>query len=119
MPKNLVEMFVYGTIALAILFLLFSTIIMPQFSSSYRYAQALCWDNTTANCDYSPVTNLTEVLVGTNCTGQMEDSSNTAWCQRVLTAGDYRATNQGIVLLVLVIALIGFGVMFISRIRKV
>lgn len=70
--SNIINNVIYGAIGLTVLFLLMSTIVLPNFNTSY---------NTT-------VTGLSST------------------------------TLQGIMLLVLVLALIGFGVQYIPKARK-
>lgn len=68
---GIINKVVYGAIGLTVLFLLFSTIVLPQFNTTYNYT----------------VTGLSST------------------------------TSQGLFLLVLVLALVGFGVAYIPRMR--
>ena len=71
-PMSIVNTIVIGAIGLTVLFLLMSTIVLPQFNASYN----------------TPVTGLSS------------------------------ATLQGLLLLVLVLALIGFGIRYMPSARK-
>lgn len=124
-------------VALGIIFILAANLILPYFSSSYRYCQDLRWEGATGN-------------VYTNCTNRYQDAFNTSYvacvyetigdvcvshtengitspinnnatnissyCLNCLTAGGYRIATRGLVLLVLVLGLIGFGIYFLPRI---
>jgi len=120
-----------GTVALGVAMVLLATLILPQFSSSYRYCQARTWQGAVGN-------------VYTNCTNRYQDAFNTSFvdassgthtengatdpvttdnanaesfCLDCTTLGGYRTTMQGITLLVFVLAIIGFGIYFIPKVR--
>jgi hypothetical protein len=110
---------IYTAIALAIIFLMLSTIIMPYFSPAYRYAQATCWTNTSSKCDYDATVNTTVI---TNTSANVCNfASNTDFgvtgnmCQAIVTAGGYRLINQTLMLLTFFLAMIGFALRFIPR----
>lgn len=69
---SIINKIVYGSIGLTVMFLLMSTIVLPQFNTSYNY----------------PVTGLSS------------------------------ATSQGLFLLVLVLALVGFSIQYLPSTRK-
>lgn len=106
---------IYMALALGLLFLMIPTVIMPSFSSSYRFAQVTCWTNTTANCDYDTTVNTTPLTTSQVSCGASEYGAATSYCQRISTAGGYRTANQAIILLLLVVAMIGFAVYFVKK----
>ncbi len=124
---------VYGTVGLLLLFLMASSVFMPFFSSSWRYCQARQWNCGVAgvytNCTsrYQDPFNTTVVdpSTGTHTEGGLTDpvdtdttqAACTHYCLNCETAGGYRTSAQGLLLLVLVIALIGFGVRYLPRMR--
>lgn len=110
---TLLKKMIMGGIILAIIFVLLGNLIMPQFSTAWRYAQDLCWTNVTASCDYDTTVNTTVITNANTCTGSGYAQGDL--CQAVQTAGGYRVANQGLMILILIIALIGFALTFWSK----
>lgn len=106
-------------VALLVLFLLASTLILPQFSSSYNptSCSATNWiDNSTyyaSDCsEYA--TSIGSASVIQNSTPQScPDESN--FCCLGCSNWSFRTTSRGMILLVLVIALIGLGLYFLPK----
>lgn len=121
------------SIGLLILFLFATTLILPQFSSSYRYCQGLEWKGAAGdvytNCTarYQEEFNETEVAQrAAGATGSHtengvtspvdDDAINvTSYCLNCETAGGYRTANQGLNLLILTLALVGFALIFLPK----
>jgi len=112
-----VDKIIYGGIALAVLFLMLSTIVLPFFSSSYRFAQATCWTNTTSQCDYDIATNTTVISSALACSASVFPTglSGVTMCQAISTAGGYRSMTQAAILLVFFLAIIGFALRFMPK----
>lgn len=120
------------SVGLLVLFLLGSTLIMPQFSKAWKYCQALQWNPDEggalgANCT-TPYTNTNSTPVVNETTKHTEegdtwpvDQDSTAiegvdyYCLNCDTPGGYRTTVQGLVILVLSLALIGFAIKFLPK----
>lgn len=119
-------------IGLLVLFLLGSTLIMPQFSSAWRYCQEVKWTGAnagvTTNCTYdddpahfnnsminvSTTYTYTRSGVGTYDIDATADGASSL-CLGCLTAGGWRTSTQGLLLLVLVAALVTFALYFFKR----
>lgn len=114
-----VKSIVYGVVALMIVFLVFGALVMPYFSSAWRFAQDVCLTpsdtgDTVGNCTYDKTANTTVIVAGDHiCTGNDENSTAGIWCQKVQTAGGYRISTQGLLLLILVMALVGTALYFL------
>jgi hypothetical protein len=117
MATNLIDKVIYGAIAMAILFAMLSIIVLPYFSSSYRFAQSTCWTNTTANCDYDSTVNTTVIASTQACSAGVFPAglSGGIMCQAIVTAGGYRVINQSLMILVFFLAILGFALMFMPR----
>lgn len=122
------------SLGLVVLVVVASSILLPQFSTSWRYCQAREWKcadgGTTTNCTTPYATsNTTQVVL--NATGsatshtelgltesvETDDCSNHTnvdnFCLNCDTAGGYRSATQGLLLLGLVLGLMGLGIKFI------
>lgn len=118
-------------IGMMLLFILASTLIMPQFSKAWRYCQAKEWVGTqggvltncttpyqTANTTFVDNTTATHTEDGeTNPRDTDTDGGTNRFCLNCKTLGGYRTTVQGLVVLVLMLALITFGLHFFPRRR--
>ena len=124
-----VSAIVMGAIGLVILFLLASTLIIPQFSNAWRFCSNKQWEGATGgvytNCSsrYQDAFNQTSVLAdSTHHTEEGEtnpvnaDSLNsTQYCLNCSVQGGFRSTVQGLVLLIMVLGLIAFGLRYMKR----
>jgi len=115
-------------IGLLLVFLLSAAIVMPRFSDSWRYCQDVRWDCAAAgavtNCTYDDnVEHFNNSYVDTSTGARYTRSGIGTYdvvlgaecsdmCLRCITAGGYRASAAGLQLLILVLALIGFGLLF-------
>lgn len=124
-----ISYFVYGAIALALLFILTTSIIMPQFNTTYNYpscvANSTTWYNasryagTTTVCQVYNTSTLDQTVGLQACYGtDGATGENSSVCCRTCTNFSWRSSGQGLFVLVLVMALIGFAVAFIMKIRK-
>lgn len=118
------------SVGLLLLFLLASTLILPNFSKAWRFCQAKQWNPDDggllgANCT-TPYTNAnTSAVTGTPHTEDGETvpaevdidpyESIDVYCLNCETLGGYRTTVQGLVLLALALALIGFAMIFLPK----
>lgn len=130
--SSILDKIILGAVALGLAFVIISSLILPYFSSAYRYCQALQWEGA-------------EGSVYTNCSNRYQDAFNTSFvdtvtrshteggitspveadtgnatdpfCLNCETLGGYRVPMQGMVLLVLVLAIVGFGVYFMPKVR--
>lgn len=118
---------VFGSVALLMIYLLASTMIMPFFSQAWRYCQQKHWvvaqGGVNTNCTLIYQTaNTTAVTQGAATHTELGETIPLAadsgiadnYCVNCGAAGGYRVSNQGLQLFVLIIALIGFGVSFMS-----
>lgn len=132
--SNILNKIVAGTVALALIYVIVASLVLPYFSSSYRYCQALQWEgaegNVYTNCTnrYQDEFNTTFLsCFGTTCTTHTENGKTspvrttavnlTSYCLNCATLGGYRGAMQGIVLLILVLGLVGFGVYMMPKRR--
>lgn len=122
---NPISKILYGGIGLTILFVLVSTVILPNFATTYNYCQNPAWkpDNSSSG-------------VYTNCTDRVQDAYNstpsptdypitvdtaedyrnyTNLCLNCDTRGGFSTTLKGITVFILVIAMIAFGVWFWNK----
>ena len=114
---------IYIGIALAVLFIMLSTMVMPYFSTAFRYAQDVCWTGTAANCDYDTNTNSTVITNSTAVTGTglygvcAPTATNfaTAMCLHITTAGGYRSITQAVILLIFFFTILGFALRFLPK----
>jgi hypothetical protein len=109
-------------------FVLLATMILPQFSLAWRFCQARAWyvaNGSYTNCSARYSVNSTPVTTNDTHTENGEtipfgdgDFDNPTgvreYCQNCDTAGGYRQTNQGLLLLVLVIGLVGIAVAYLK-----
>lgn len=123
---SVVNKLIYGGIALALLFILASTVMLPYFSTAWRYCQALQWvgahGSSYTNCTVPYQTSNTSAVSGTSHTENgitspvATDSGNSdEFCLNCATQGGYRTTVQGLSVLILVIGLIAFGLHFFGK----
>lgn len=112
-------------IAMAVLFVMLGTVVLPFFQDTY----------SKATCQ-NPAWNCANAGAYTNCTNRIQDAYNTTplptdypivestagdttWCSHLCldceTAGSYRTTAQGLLVLGLIVAVIGFAVYFMRR----
>ena len=120
---------VYGAVAILILVVLASALLLPEFGKSYGYCVAPVWkmdtDYSASNCsdgvtrggNASAITAAGSYAANNGitypCTTDCNpDSAN--FCVNCDTRGGYRTSNQGLLLLVLVMALIGIGLTYIK-----
>ncbi len=123
-----VNTIIYVGIALTVMFLLLAVLVLPQFSRSYRYCQDLQW-NPDNSSDYAECPNRywdaqNTSVVSTSPYSQTTDDetisapvpdlAGTLFCINCETEGGYRSANQGLVLLIIVMGLIGFAIRFIK-----
>lgn len=126
--KDLLTKAVGVGIGLLILFLLFSTLIMPQFSTAWRYCQGREWVGATggtltncttpyqnSNTSYVNPAGATHTESGQTDPVVTDNDAADQFCLNCATVGGYRATNQGLTLLILVMGLIGFALRFFPR----
>lgn len=119
----------YG-IALVIVFLLASTLILPQFSNAWRYCQAKEWvgthGGTQTNCTVPYTAANTSAVApagGTHTEGGETNAVDTdtvgtdIYCLNCNTEGGYRSTVQGLTFLMLALGFIYFAVNFIPSRR--
>ena len=117
------------SIGLVIVFVISSSILLPQFSTAWKYCQAREWvatqggvltncttPYTTANTSFVDTTGGTHTESGLTSpinadTGAPVD----AFCLNCSTLGGYRTTVQGLVLLLLVLFLVAIGLRFFGR----
>lgn len=118
----------YG-IALLVVFLLASTIVMPQFSNAWRYCQNRQWNPDHANAQGANCTNLYQNATNDSAisgvseftmnglTSNVEDGGENVayYCLNCDVAGGYRTTIQGLAVLTLVMGLIGFAIYFLPK----
>jgi len=119
---------VYGSIALLVLFVLFSSVVMNYFRSSHTtfgycrsnstslQACSNCNNTATASLGYGRFYDLCYAQVeGRNSTGDTygTDQNNTH-CWGCGNWG-FRATARGLFVLIFALALVGFAVAFIRR----
>lgn len=112
-------------IGLMILFLIASTLIMPNFSTAWRYCQAREWvgadGGTLTNCT-TPYQNANTTFVD-NGTGIHTENGRTdpvasdnteanSFCLNCSVAGGYRPTVQGLVVLAMVLGFVAFAIYF-------
>lgn len=124
---------VYGAVAILILFILASTIMLPEFRKSWQYCQNPRWraDNQSVgtNCTNEIAFNNTPITsAGTwtaddgksyVCGGDQDCTTATSrFCVNCDTLGGYRTSTQGLVLLILVMGIVGIAVAFIPKLRK-
>jgi len=116
----------YG-VGLLILFLLGSTLIMPHFSSAWKYCQAREWNPDMggllgANCSI-PYTNANTSAVTASphteggLTSPVEEAGENVdvYCLNCERPGGYRTTVQGLTVLALALGLIGFALYFFPK----
>ena len=117
------------SIGLVIVFIIGSSILMPQFSSAWKFCQAREWVATQGgvmtNCTtpyQTANTSFVDTTGGTHTEGGLASPINAdtgvpvdAFCLNCSTLGGYRGTVQGLVLLLLVLFLIGVGMRFFGR----
>lgn len=127
---------VYLAIGLVLLFILSSALIFPLFRNSYEYGFGTtpcnrdgCTSATgliNPNCATGSATPLTctscNVSAGysfflSNCYSLITWTNDTH-CYQCTAFNSYKATNQGLLLLVLVIGLVFFAVTFIKYLKK-
>ena len=116
-------------LGLALVFIITSSILLPQFSSAWRYCQARQWVATQGgvmtNCT-TPYQTANTTFVDTTGTSHTEGglasplNSDTGvgvdrFCLNCSTAGGYRTTVQGVLLLVLVLFLVAIGLRYFGR----
>jgi len=120
--SNIINRVIYGGIGLVMLFLLSSTLILPQLDGAMdRSCSSITWrcadGGVKTNCTYD---------MGTNTTSTPTDypiiettAGDHVWCSEQCLScddsGGFRTTTQGLLLLVIVIGLIGFAVYFMRR----
>ena len=126
---GLVNTLVMGAIGLTVLFLLASTLILPYFSTAYRFCSNKQWEGATGgvytNCSnrYQDAFNQTPVPAsggyhtenGETNPVDSDSLNSTQFCLNCSVLGGYRTTIQGLTVLVLVLALIFFGVKYLKR----
>jgi len=134
MPE--LKQIVYIGIALAILYILTTTIIMPQFANNYEYGFGTQPCSKTGCTSATGLTNpkcltgsATPIVCATcnTTTGYStflsSCSSLIAWtndthCYQCNAFNSYNATNQGLLLFILVIGFISFGIVFFKYIKR-
>lgn len=113
-PKTIIQI----GIGLFLFFLLAATMVLPFFNTAYNFCQAKSWNCETgtsyANCTqrYQEAYNTTVVSGTTYLNDPVTGSICLKECLNCDTRGGYFATNQGLTLLVLVMALLGIGMAF-------
>lgn len=115
-------------IALAVLYLMLNTVIFPNFKKSWQFCDTKTWypahGAVTTNCTSLVDTKNDTMLSGATFTEDGETWATSGvgaqnnFCLSCSTEGNYRSTNQGLQVLILVIALVGFGVGFLKYIKK-
>ena len=117
----------YG-VGLLIVFLLTATIILPQFSTAWRYCQAKEWvgaeGGTNTNCttpyrtaNTTMVDHTADTHTEAGDTSPVADDNGLAdnFCLNCATLGGYRTTVQGLAVLALAMAFIGFAIYFFPK----
>jgi len=113
---------------LLLLFLLGSTLILPNFSKAWRFCQAKEWvgahSGTLTNCT-TPYENSNTSYVDPAGTSHIEEGETSPlaadnlnadqFCLNCKTPGGYRTTVQGLTLLALVLAIIGIALLFFGK----
>lgn len=122
---SLLKLIGYG-VGLLVLFILVSTLVLPQFDDAWRYCQALEWvaiqGGTMTNCstpykasNESTVLNTSSTHTEDGITSPVDtdtDAGIDEFCLNCATEGGYRDSVQGILLLALVVGAIAFGLYF-------
>lgn len=119
-------------IALAILYIMLTTLVLPNFAKTYEtcgndaYSAGRGGTSLTNDCC---TTSTATVTACTNCNISSGYSTFLSTCGSLIAVGNgthcyscsafaYKTTNQGLLLLVLVIALLGFAVAFLKYFKK-
>jgi len=121
---------IYGAVALAVLFLLLPTVILPYFSTAYSFCQHQKWYGANTTLGVANLANCTNVITSYNTSKitpgvdylnnpvSLDSYNNDNFCLNCDTAGGFRAPSQGIMILILFMALISAAIYFIPKIRK-
>jgi len=136
MGMSLINKFIAGVVAMLILFLLASTMFVGFFATTYEHGFGTepcnkdgCVLGDTEFSNPNCLTHSTTIIACTSCNvsagyeffldncGDLIAVSNNTHCYQCTTFQGWQSTSQGLILLVLVIAIIGFAVYFLPKVR--
>lgn len=116
----------YGGIALAVIFLILPSLVLPMFNESSNYCAITKW----YGADNGVLTNCTDVKTASNSSfvdlakttylGQPLDQDNgmaDQFCLNCETGGRVSMAT-GIIVIILIISLVGFAIYFVPKMRK-
>lgn len=117
---NIIQKIVYSVIGLMIVFILLSTLILPQFETSYTtfgYCLAQGSLITCSDCNNTDTNSVGYKTLKNNCYGLVGSQNNTH-CYGCANWG-FRDVSRGLQLLVLSLALIGMAILYIFKKKKI
>lgn len=129
---------IYISIALAVLYILTATVILPQFATTYEYGFGSAPCNKDGTCTSAGLTNINNgycstpsatVIACATCNATAGYSTFLSSCSSLIgsmngthcygcSSFGFKQTSIGLMLFILVIALLSFGIMFVKYIKR-